>query len=330
MPAKEARSRKRVEHLILRHEAERSNAATAEIEGTRPAGPPFRGEWLHSCLHCHCYYMFGSAAYPTPENALLLLLLCHSTRMRIPSPTSHLTGPSGGLLCISLSCARLAGTHVPRRDPAAMRRRPASRGRRADRPPRTASGRTGPPARPPGEPAPTHGLRLGRATTADEPMLAAGPICSGRFAAAEQPSARQQPSASPASSPPRASGAPRAACRPDGPPPRPVACAGPPARRPATRCINQQPDGPPTRPVRRMRPARRVGPVRRPDGPPGAPGSPARRPATCTWPTARRPAPGAPGSPARRPATCTWPDGPPGAPGSQARRPAACSWSSSS
>ena len=30
MPAKEARSRKRVEHLI--HEAERSNAATAEIE----------------------------------------------------------------------------------------------------------------------------------------------------------------------------------------------------------------------------------------------------------------------------------------------------------
>jgi len=28
----EARSRKRVEHLILRHEAERSNAATAEIE----------------------------------------------------------------------------------------------------------------------------------------------------------------------------------------------------------------------------------------------------------------------------------------------------------
>ena len=32
MPAKEARSRKRVEHLILRHEAERSNADTAEIE----------------------------------------------------------------------------------------------------------------------------------------------------------------------------------------------------------------------------------------------------------------------------------------------------------
>ena len=32
MPAKEARSRKRVEHLILRHEAERLNAATAEIE----------------------------------------------------------------------------------------------------------------------------------------------------------------------------------------------------------------------------------------------------------------------------------------------------------
>ena len=30
MPTKEARSRKRVEHLI--HEAERSNAATAEIE----------------------------------------------------------------------------------------------------------------------------------------------------------------------------------------------------------------------------------------------------------------------------------------------------------
>ena len=32
MPAKEARSWKRVEHLILRHEAERSNADTAEIE----------------------------------------------------------------------------------------------------------------------------------------------------------------------------------------------------------------------------------------------------------------------------------------------------------
>ena len=71
-------------------------------------------------------------------------------------------------------------------------------------------------------------------------------------------------------------------------------------------------DGQPARPVRRVRPARRVGPARRPNGPLGAPGSQARRPATCTWPTgptARRV------HPARRPA------GPPRAPDGPQRAP---------
>ena len=110
---------------------------------------------------------------------------------------------------------------------------------------------------------------------------------------------------------------------------RPAAAFGPPARRPATRCISQQPDGPPARPVRRMRPARRPT-ARRPDGPPGAPGSPARRPATCTWPTARHvhPArrpddpPRAPGPTARRVHPARKPDGPPRAAGVVAPRAA--------
>ena len=157
-------------------------------------------------------------------------------------------------------------------------------------------------------------------------MLATGPICSGRFAAAEQPSASQQPSASPASSPPRASGAPRAARRPDGP---------------VWFYRVRRPAGPTTRyPLHQPAAWRPAGPTCAPYAPgtPRLPGPTARRPAGCTRladPTARHVhladgPPGAPGSPARRPATCTWPDGTPGAPGSQARRPAACSWSSSS
>ena len=50
MPAKEARSRKRVEHLI--HEAERSNAATAEIEELLSGGSSFIRVSIATAIIC--------------------------------------------------------------------------------------------------------------------------------------------------------------------------------------------------------------------------------------------------------------------------------------
>ena len=50
MPAKEARSRKRVEHLI--HEAERSNAATAEIEELLSGGSGFIRVSIATAIIC--------------------------------------------------------------------------------------------------------------------------------------------------------------------------------------------------------------------------------------------------------------------------------------
>ena len=191
MPAKEARSRKRVEHLI--HEAERSNAATAEIEELLSGGSGFIRVSIATAIICLAEQHTRLPRMPplTP-----LLLLCRSTRTRIPSPTSHLTGPSGGL-ALHLCPVRAS----PGRTSPGVTRRPCDAGRR-----RAAAGRTGPPARPPGGPAPPHGLRANRPPRTASGWAAPPPPMSrcsppGPFAAADLQLLNNPPRAS---NPPRA------------------------------------------------------------------------------------------------------------------------------